>query len=188
MHYGPAGLAFAMILESAGVPVPSEIILPLFGLIVLSGGMGFWPAVLMLALMQTIGSWVGYGIGYYGGRPLARSVGRFLLLEERSVDRAEQWFNRYGAAAVFFARFLPVMRTFISWPAGFARMAPVRFTVYTFVGSLPWTAALLFVGMQLGPHLGAIEPSLSHYNLLIGLVVVVVVVAFFARRVLRRRS
>lgn len=177
-----------MILESAGVPVPSEIILPLFGLIVLRGGMGFWPAVLLLALMQTIGSWVGYGIGYYGGRPLARSVGRYLLLEERSVDRAEQWFNRYGSAAVFFARFLPVMRTFISWPAGFARMAPVRFTVYTFVGSLPWTAALLYAGVLLGPHLAAVEPSLSHYNLLIGIVVVLAVVAFFVHRVRHRSS
>lgn len=176
-----------MVLESAGVPVPSEIILPLFGLVVLHGAMGFWPAVLLLTLMQTVGSWVGYAVGYYGGRPLARSVGRYLLLEEHSVDRAERWFQRYGTQTVFFARFLPVLRTFISWPAGFARMAPLRFTAYTFAGSLPWTAALLYVGVLLGPRLSAVEPRLSHYNLLIGVVVVLAVAGFFVRR-LRRGS
>lgn len=177
-----------MILESAGVPVPSEIILPLFGLVVLHGGIGFWPAVLLLTLMQTIGSWFGYAIGYYGGRPLAHRVGRYLLLEEHSVDRAERWFQRYGTPTVFFARFLPVMRTFISWPAGFARMAPVRFTVYTFFGSLPWTAGLLYVGVLLGPRLSAAEPRLSHYSLVIGVVALLAVAAFFAQRIRRRGS
>ncbi len=175
-----------MILESAGIPVPSEVILPIVGVLVGRGVLGFWPEVLLMAVMQTVGSWVGYGIGYYGGRPLALRFGRYVMLEERSLARAEGWFERYGPVTVFFARFLPVLRTFISWPAGFARMGAVRFTVYTFLGAIPWTAALIYVGVWLGPKLPQIEPVLSHYNLLIGVVVVLVVIAFFVVRSRRR--
>ncbi len=175
-----------MILESAGIPVPSEIILPVLGVLIGQGALGFWPAVLLMALMQTIGSWVGYGIGYYGGRPLALRFGRYVLLDERSLDHAETWFRRYGPAAVFFGRFLPVLRTFISWPAGFARMGAGRFTVYTYLGSIPWTAGLIYIGVWLGPRLPKIEPVLSHYNLVLGVLVVVLVALYFAVRARRR--
>lgn len=176
-----------MILESAGIPVPSEIILPVLGVLVGRGAMGFWPAVALMALMQTIGSWVGYAIGYYGGRPLALRFGRYVMLDERSLSRAEVWFGRYGPSAVFFGRFLPLLRTFISWPAGFARMGAVRFTVYTFLGAIPWTAALIYIGVWLGPRLPRIEPVISHYNLLLGIVAVVLVAGFFAVRLRRPR-
>ncbi len=175
-----------MILESAGIPVPSEIILPVLGVLVGRGAIGFWPAVLLMALMQTLGSWVGYAIGYYGGRPLALRFGRYVMLDERSLSHAEKWFDRYGPTAVFFGRFLPVLRTFISWPAGFARMGGLRFTVYTFLGAIPWTAALIDIGVWLGPRLPRIEPVLSHYNLLLGALVFVAVALFFVLRSRRR--
>ncbi len=175
-----------MILESAGIPVPSEVILPVLGVLVGQGVLGFWPAVLLMALMQTVGSWVGYGIGYYGGRPLALRFGRYVLLDERSLSHAERWFQNYGPATVFFGRFLPLLRTFISWPAGFARMGAMRFTIYTFLGSIPWTAALIYIGVWLGPKLPRIEPVLSHYNLLLGVVVALLVAAFFYVRLRRR--
>jgi membrane protein DedA with SNARE-associated domain len=175
-----------MILESAGIPVPSEVILPVLGVLVGQGALGFWPAVLLMALMQTVGSWVGYAIGYYGGRPLALRFGRYVMLDERSLSHAERWFQNYGPVTVFFGRFLPVLRTFISWPAGFAQMGAVRFTIYTFLGSIPWTAGLIYIGVWLGPKLPQIEPVLSHYNLLIGVVVVLLVAAFFYLRLRRR--
>ena len=180
------GLAFAMILESLGIPVPSEIILPVFGVLVARGAFGFWPGVVLMAAMQTVGSWIGYAIGYYGGRPLALRYGRWVFLDERSLGHAERWFDRFGPWTVFFGRFLPLLRTFISWPAGFARMNAGSFTVFTFLGALPWTALLIWIGVRFAATLPRIEPLLSHYNLLLGLLAVVIVVAFFWLRLRRR--
>ena len=175
-----------MILESLGIPVPSEIILPVFGVLVARGAVGFWPGVLLMAAMQTVGSWIGYGIGYYGGRPVALRYGRWLMLDERSLDHAERWFERYGPWTVFFGRFLPLLRTFISWPAGFARMSPVPFTVFTFLGALPWTAVLIWIGVRFAQVLPRVEPLLSHYNLLLAAAAVLAVVVFFWLRLRRR--
>ena len=187
-HLGPLGSALMMVLESAGIPLPSEVILPVFGLLVAQGAFAFWPGVLLMAVMQTIGSWVGYGIGYYGGRPLALRYGRWVFMDERSLNRAENWFQHWGSQTVFFGRFVPLLRTFVSWPAGFARMGGARFTVYTFLGSLPWTALLIYLGVWFGPRLATMVPTLQHYDVLIAALALLAVAAFFAHRLLRRHG
>jgi len=175
-----------MIAESLGLPLPSEIILPVFGVLVARGAFPYWPGVLLMVVMQTVGSWIGYAIGYYGGRPLALRYGRWVLLDEHSLGVAERWFNAYGPWTVFFGRFVPLLRTFISWPAGFARMRGVPFTAFTFLGAVPWTAFLIWLGVRFGGALPRIEPLLSRYNLLFALVAVAVVIAFFILHLRRR--
>jgi membrane protein DedA with SNARE-associated domain len=135
---GYGGIVLAMAIESACIPLPSEVIMPF------SGYLG--------ALGCTIGSAVAYGVGAYGGRPFILTYGRYVLLSPHEVERADRWFARYGIAATFISRLLPVIRTFISLPAGIARIPFGRFLVYAFLGSFPWSWVLAYVGMLLGEH------------------------------------
>ncbi|HZD80156.1 MAG TPA: DedA family protein, partial [Actinomycetota bacterium] len=144
-RYGYLAIFLLMVLESACIPIPSEVTM-LFGgalasaAFVASGGQLNLVAVgLFGALGNLVGSWLAYGIGYAGGRPLVDRWGRYLLLRPHEIDRAHRWFERYGQGAVLLGRLLPVVRTFISLPAGVARMNVWRFSFYTLLGCLPWT-------------------------------------------------
>ncbi len=152
-NYGYLGILFLMALESATLPVPSEIVMPFAGYLVYSEGhMSLIGVILVGAAGCTIGSIAAYVFGYYAGRPLILRYGRYILLSEKHLVRAEKWFARYGDKATFIARLLPVIRTVISLPAGISKMNFKKFAIYSFVGSVPWTAMLAFIGYWLGAN------------------------------------
>ena len=147
---GYGGVVLLMAIESACIPLPSEIIMPFSGYLVYKGQFNLWGVGVAGAVGCVVGSWVAYYVGLYGGRPFIERYGRYVLMSRHDLDLADRWFARYGEAIVFFSRLLPVVRTFIAFPAGVARMNMTRFTVYTFLGSLPWCLGLAYVGQILG--------------------------------------
>jgi membrane protein DedA with SNARE-associated domain len=147
---GYLGVALLMGIESACIPLPSEIIMPFSGYLVYTGRFQlFWVATAG-AIGCNLGSAVAYWVGAHGGRPLVERFGSYVLLSRRDLDRTTYFFEKYGSITVFLARLLPVVRTFIALPAGIAKMPLLRFHVYTFLGSWPWCLVLAYVGMRLG--------------------------------------
>jgi len=147
---GYLGVMALMAIESACIPLPSEIIMPFAGYLVFTGKFSLFWAATAGAIGCNVGSVIAYEIGYYGGRPLVEKYGRYLWINRHDLDLADRFFLRFGAAAVFIARLLPVVRTFIALPAGVARMPRLRFHLYTFAGSWPWCFVLAWIGMKLG--------------------------------------
>ncbi len=147
---GYAGIALLMAIESACIPLPSEIIMPFAGYLIHTGQLKlFWVATAG-AIGCNLGSIPAYWLGALGGRPAIERFGRFVLLTRHDLDRVERFFHKYGGITVLLGRLLPVVRTFIALPAGIARMNQIRFHLYTFLGSWPWCYALAYVGMRLG--------------------------------------
>ncbi len=147
---GYAGVVLLMAIESACIPLPSEVIMPFAGYLVFKGQFNlFWVATAG-AIGCNLGSVVSYWIGRWGGKPAIDRFGRFVLLSHHDLERTEYYFHRFGALTVLVGRLLPVVRTFIALPAGVAKMNQVRFHIYTFVGSWPWCFVLAYVGMKLG--------------------------------------
>jgi membrane protein DedA with SNARE-associated domain len=147
---GYAGIALLMAIESACIPLPSEIIMPFSGYLVSNGRFDlFWVATAG-AVGCNIGSTLAYYVGVYGGRRAIGRWGRYLLIDPKDLDLADRFFHKYGAATVFVSRLLPVVRTFIALPAGIAHMNPLKFQAYTFLGSWPWCFTLAYIGMKLG--------------------------------------
>lgn len=147
---GYAGIALLMAIESACIPLPSEIIMPFAGYLVHTGQLNlFWVATAG-AIGCNLGSIPAYWLGAWGGRPAVERFGKYVLLSRHDLDRTEHYFQRYGGITVLIARLLPVVRTFIALPAGIARMPQLRFHLYTFLGSWPWCFILAYVGMKLG--------------------------------------
>jgi membrane protein DedA with SNARE-associated domain len=149
---GYSGVFFAMALESACIPFPSEIIMPFSGFMVSEGKMTLLGITLAGALGNLFGSVVAYFVGLKGGRPFLENYGRYILISHKKLDLTDEWFQKYGDKAVISSRVLPVLRTYISLPAGMARMGFKKFSFFTFVGSLPWCLALGYVGVLLGPR------------------------------------
>ncbi len=147
---GYLGIVLLMAIESACIPLPSEVIMPFSGYLVYTGRFSlFWVATAG-AIGCNLGSLVAYYIGYYGGRPLVEKYGSYIFLSEKELHWADRFFEKWGDWAVFVSRLLPVVRTFIALPAGIAKMRQVRFHVFTFVGSWPWCFMLAWIGMRLG--------------------------------------
>jgi membrane protein DedA with SNARE-associated domain len=180
--FGIAGVFGLMALEGACVPVPSEAIMLFAGFSVSQGHMAFGAAVAAAVAGNLLGSWAAYAIGYYGGRPFIDRWGRYVLLSRHKVDLAHRWFVRYGAAAVFFSRMLPLVRTFISLPAGVARMTFWRFTLYTVLGCLPWVVMLTYLGMKVADNWEKIQRQLHYLDYMVVLAVAGVIVWLVARR------
>jgi membrane protein DedA with SNARE-associated domain len=147
---GYLGIALLMAIESACIPLPSEIIMPFSGYLVSTGRFDLLLVATAGALGCNIGSSIAYAVGYFGGRPLVEKWGRYILVSRRDLDTVDRFFARFGSVTVFICRLLPVVRTFIALPAGIARMPQVKFQLYTFIGSWPWCFALAYVGEQLG--------------------------------------
>jgi membrane protein DedA with SNARE-associated domain len=161
---GYGGIVILMGIESACIPLPSELIMPFAGYLVYQGTMNiFWVATAG-AIGCNVGSLVAYEIGCYGGRPLVERYGRWILMGRRELDLADRFFVRWGYLAVFIARLLPVVRTFIALPAGIARMPRLRFHVYTFLGSWPWCFGLAWLGMKLGENWRGIGKYLHKFD------------------------
>jgi membrane protein DedA with SNARE-associated domain len=147
---GYLGIAGLMAIESACIPLPSEIIMPFSGYLVSTGRFDLLLVATAGALGCNIGSTVAYAIGRFGGRPVVERWGGYILISRRDLDDADRFFARYGGIAVLVGRLLPVVRTFIALPAGIARLPQLKFQVYTFVGSWPWCFALAYIGFKLG--------------------------------------
>jgi membrane protein DedA with SNARE-associated domain len=147
---GYGGIVLLMAIESACIPLPSEIIMPFSGYLVSTGELNLWGVAIAGAIGCVLGSLVAYWVGMYGGRPFIEKYGRYILLSRHDLDIADRWFAKYGEVIVFVSRLLPAIRTFIAFPAGVARMNLTRVVIYTFAGSLPWCLALAYVGQTLG--------------------------------------
>ena len=147
---GYAGVTLLMAIESACIPLPSEIIMPFAGSLVAAGRFNLYLIATAGAIGCNLGSVIAYWIGAWGGRPAIERFGKYVLLSTHDLDRATHFFEKYGSATVLLGRLLPVVRTFIALPAGIARMPQWRFHLYTFLGSWPWCFVLAYVGMKLG--------------------------------------
>jgi membrane protein DedA with SNARE-associated domain len=167
---GYGGIVVAMAIESACVPLPSEVIMPFAGYLVSQGRFSLWGVSLAGAIGCTLGSAVAYAVGAYGGRDFILKYGRYVLITPREVEWADRWFARYGMAATFISRLLPVIRTFISLPAGVARIPFGRFLAYAFLGSLPWSWVLAFTGMLLGEHWDQVGGVLHSLDVVIAII------------------
>jgi membrane protein DedA with SNARE-associated domain len=168
---GYAGVVLLMAIESACIPLPSEVIMPFSGYLVHTGRFNLWAVAVAGAAGCVIGSLVAYWAGMYGGRRFIEKYGRFVLISRGDLDLADRWFARYGEVIVFASRLLPVVRTFIAFPAGVARMNLTRFTLYTFLGSLPWCLGLAYVGQILGEQWDkneALKSWFHRFDFLIG--------------------
>jgi len=180
---GYLGIVLLMAIESACIPLPSEVIMPFSGVLVAQGRFTLWGAALAGAAGCTLGSTVAYVVGAIGGRPLALRYGKFVLLSAHDIDVADHWFKRFGEVTVFFTRLMPLVRTFISLPAGVARMPFLRFLAYSFVGSLIWSALLAYVGMQLGAHWEDLKPIFQKFDVLFVALVVLLIAVYIYRHV-----
>ena len=179
---GYVGVMLAMGIESAMIPLPSELILPFAGFMVsdpsqiepLTGQpWNFWIAVIVATIGNTLGSLVAYTIGALGGRPFLERYGKYMLIREHELEVADRFFVKYGAATVFIGRLLPIVRTFISFPAGVTRMPLGKFVLYSSLGALPWSIALVWAGEQLGVNWVTIRDTLKPFDLAIAIAVVV---------------
>lgn len=150
--YGYLAIFVLMMLESALIPIPSEVTMVFGGFLVARGELDFVAVGMIGAVANVVGSWLAYYLGRVGGRPLAERWGRYIFLRKKELDRADQWFEERGELTVFVTRLLPVIRTFISFPAGVSRMPFWRFTIYTFLGCVPWSFALAWAGVLLGDN------------------------------------
>ena len=200
---GYMGVAVAVALETIVAPIPSEVILPMAGWKVsqsaadpsivepLTGLAWNIPlAVLLATVGSLVGALVGYAIGAWGGRPLLDRYGRYVGIGDEDLDRADRWFARWGSWAVFLGRMVPLVRTFVSYPAGISRMPLGRFVVFSTLGSLPWNAALIYAGFVVGENYPQIEAALKPYEYVIYVAVLAVVGLVVVRWWLgkRRRS
>lgn len=156
-HFGHWGVFISMVLESACIPLPSEVIMLFGGFLVAQGLLSFWGVVWAGVLGNVVGSVIAFWVGVRGGRPFLNKYGKYILFNADHLEKAEGWFSKHGEWAVFFGRILPVIRTFISLPAGIARMNFTKFLVYTLIGSLPWNIALTYLGLKLGQHWQSVE-------------------------------
>ena len=186
-HLPYGGIVLFMAIESACIPVPSEIIMPFSGYLVFTGEMRLWAVALAGAVGCVIGSLVAYALGAWGGRPLIERYGRYVLISHRDLDLAERWFDRYGDITIFIGRLLPVVRTFIAFPAGVARMPLWRFNLYTFLGSLIWCWALAWIGLKLGAHWNTLGVYFHRFDAAIG-AVLLVALGWYVWRHLSQRS
>jgi membrane protein DedA with SNARE-associated domain len=176
---GYGGVMLLMAIESACIPLPSEIIMPFSGYLVYTGRFSLLAVATAGAIGCNLGSILAYEIGYFGGRPLVARWGHYIFLSKRELDLADRFFHRRGAIAVLVARMLPVVRTFIALPAGIARMPRLKFHLYTFIGSWPWCVLLAYIGMRLGEHWDK-DPRLKIWfhrldALILGVIVIAVV-------------
>jgi membrane protein DedA with SNARE-associated domain len=188
-RWGYLAIFLLMVLESACIPIPSEVTMLFGGALVTAPFLApeqqleFWLVVLAGTLGNLVGSWLAYWAGYSGGRPLIDRWGRYLLIRPHEVDRAHEWFEHRGQAAVFVGRLLPVIRTFISLPAGVVRMGFWRFTVYTFLGCLPWVLLLTWIGTLLGERWDEAERVIRPFAWAIAGLLVLGLAVFVWRRI-----
>ena len=186
-YLGYAGVFVLMLVESCGIPMPSEVIMPFSGFLVARGELNFWWVVILGAVGNLVGSWLAYFIGYKGGRPLIEKYGKYFLISHHDLDLADRWFAKFGDWMVFIGRLLPVVRTYISFPAGIAKMNFKKFSIYTFAGALPWSLLFAWLGVKMGDNWELIRAKLHDFDMAM-LVLVIVGIAWYVGRHLKRRN
>jgi membrane protein DedA with SNARE-associated domain len=173
---GYASVFFLMLLESALIPIPSEVTMPFAGFLVQQGHLNFWLVVFLGALGNLVGSLIAYALGYYLEESvilsLIKKYGKFILVTEHEYLRAAKWFQKYGNPIAFFSRLLPVVRTFISLPAGLAEMNIWTFSIYTFLGSFLWSMLLTYIGVYFGTKWNALHPYFQKFQIVIVAVII----------------
>jgi len=200
---GLLGIVVAMAIESCCIPLPSEIVMPVAGILAAqataqrhmpgtSPSFPLWLNLVLIALAGSLGCLVGsiaaYGIGYAGGRPLMLKYGRYVLISQHDADKADSFFMRWGSLTTFFGRLLPVVRTYISLPAGIARMPFGKFCLYTVLGSFPWCLLLAYVGTILGNNLDKLSPIFHSLDVVILVLVVLLIVLYVWRHIRNDRK
>lgn len=181
-QFGYFGVVILMTGESANIPIPSEVIMPFAGFLVASGELNlFW-----IAVLGTFGNWLGsaisYWVGAYGGRPLVLKYGKYIKFNEKHLDYTERWFAKYGDWSVFFGRLLPIVRTFISLPAGFAKMNFVKFSIYTVLGAFPFCYFLGWLGYKMGEHWEDLRKYFHYLDYLVVLVIVLLIIRYYMKK------
>ena len=181
------GVVALMALESACIPVPSEIIMPLAGWMLIQAKSLNVAFTLVAgaygALGNTIGSAVAYGVGMWGGRPFLERFGKYILISRHDLEQADRWFTKRGNGSIFVSRLLPVVRTFISLPAGIARMKFIPFLVYTFIGSFIWSTGLAYGGYKLGEHWEQLRDIMRPFDPLVIAIVVILMALYIYRHI-----
>lgn len=179
---GLPGVFVLMFFESACIPIPSEATMLFAGFNVSKGDYSLLAVTLVGAFANLAGSWLAYAVGYYGRLELIERHGNKLHIKRKHLEWADRWFERHGEATVFFTRMLPIIRTFISLPAGVARMPFWRFTLFTFLGCLPWVFALAFIGKQAGDNWTKWKDSLHYVDYAVAVLIVVGIAYLIVRR------
>jgi membrane protein DedA with SNARE-associated domain len=185
-HWGYPGIVVMMAVESANIPLPSEAIMPAAGILVQQGKMNLHLAALAGAFGSLVGSVPSYFLGLYGGRLFLEKYGRWLLLKERDMELAESWVDKYGNITFFICRMLPIVRTFISFPAGVLKAPFVIFCVLTFAGSLIWCYFLTYAGIKFGENMQLFTDEWHKFDLAIAILVLVGLFYYLYRHIIRR--
>lgn len=184
---GYGGILLCMAIESACIPLPSEVIMPFSGYLAGTGRFTLWGVSLAGAAGNVLGSWAAYAAGARGGRPLAEQLARWRIIRMEEYDLADRWLKRHGLQVAFWTRLLPIVRTFVSFPAGAARVPLGRFTLYTFLGALPWSFLLAYVGLLFGEHWERIRTVWRGFDLVV-LAGLLALFLLWLYRHLRRRA
>jgi membrane protein DedA with SNARE-associated domain len=184
---GYLGVGAMMAIESACIPLPSEIIMPFAGFLVAQGKFTLLGVTLAGALGCVVGSIVAYAVGIYGGRAFIEKYGKYILISNHDLEVADKFFNKYGSSAIFLSRLLPVVRTFISLPAGIAKMNFLKFVIYTFLGSLPWCYVLAYIGKKLGDNWDTLGVYFHKFDVVI-LLIILFGVVWYIRRHLKQEK
>ena len=185
---GYGGVVLMMAIESACIPLPSEVIMPFSGFLVASGQFNLQMVAIMGALGCLLGSYVAYYVGANGGRRFIERYGRYLLIAPHELETADRFFERWGSLAVFLARLLPVVRTFIAFPAGVSRMKLLPFSIYTLLGSYIWCLVLAYAGMKLGEHWKDLAPYFHRFDAIIAILLIAGAAALLYNRLKSIRS
>ena len=188
IDYGYVAIFLLMLAESACIPFPSEVTMLVGGWYAATGDLNFFWVGAMGVLGNVVGSWIAYGVGRTMGRGVLDRYGKYVLIKSHDIDKAEIWWERHGEAATFFSRLLPVIRTFISLPAGIAKMPFGRFTLYTFLGCIPWTYALTWLGVVVKDNWERVLGYFDLPTLIIGTLVVAAAVVWYLRRRKQRKA
>lgn len=184
--WGYFGVFALMVLESANIPIPSEIIMTFSGFLVYTGKFNFWFVVLAGSFGNLLGSLLNYFLAYRYGRKIIGFFRKLTFVERRDFDIAENWFKKFGIFSLFFTRLAPVLRTFISFPAGMFRVNIIEFSLFTFIGSFFWSLALTYIGYAAGANWNFLEPYFRRLDVLITIIVLSLLGWFVYRRFLRK--
>jgi membrane protein DedA with SNARE-associated domain len=184
---GYLGIVILMAFESMGIPIPSEVVMPAGGWLASDGVMNLILVTIAGTIGCTIGSVIGYWIGLKGGRPAVRRYGKYVFLNESHLDSTERWFNRYGAVTIFLTRLLPIIRTYISFPAGIAKMRFWPFVILSAIGSLIWCFLLAYIGYLLGPNWESISGAYNTFAVIVLVGLGLAFLIYYLRRRKRRQ-
>ena len=179
---GYAGIFFLMIAESALIPIPSEVIMPFSGYLVSTGKFNLVYVIIAGSIGNLVGSLIAYFVGIYLGRGFVLRYGKYVLLKKSHLEIAESYFKKYGDRSTFISRLLPAIRTYVSLPAGVAKMNLKKFAAYTFVGSVIWNSALTYIGITLGEEWSSIRKYSTYFDAVVVIVVIVAIILYWRSR------